>query len=183
MKRGLERMTLAFAEALKAAAEGEVPVGAAIFDGKGRLLACAHNRMESDRDPTAHAEILVLRAACARLQAGRLEGCEIYVSLEPCPMCAAAIGFARLRRLYFAAYDPKGGGVEHGARIFQQKSAFHCPEIYGGIGEGRGREILATFFRERRQEGPKAARETPARPQSARISVSSRPPHSDHEPS
>lgn len=145
-----ERMALALAEAERAAAEGEVPVGAVLFDAEGRFLAAAHNRVESDRDPTAHAEILVLRAACAELGAPRLDGSSIYVSLEPCAMCAAAIGFARVKRLYFGAFDPKGGGVEHGARIFEQKTTHHRPEIYGGLAERRARALLQAFFRERR---------------------------------
>jgi tRNA(adenine34) deaminase len=150
MTGDLERMALALVEAEAAAAEGEVPVGAVLFDGEGRLLAAAHNRVLGERDPTAHAEILVLRAASARLGSPRLDGSSIYVSLEPCPMCAAAIGFARVQRLYFGAYDPKGGGVEHGARIFEQKSAHHRPEIYGGIAEARAKKLLRAFFRERR---------------------------------
>ena len=151
MKRDCERMALALAEAEAAAAEGEVPVGAVLFDAEGRLLAAAHNRVLGLNDPTAHAEILALRAASARLGTSRLEGSSIYVSLEPCPMCAAAIGFARLKRLYFGAYDPKGGGVEHGPRIFDQRSAHHRPEIYGGIAEARAKKVVQAFFRERRR--------------------------------
>ncbi len=143
-------MALALAEAERAAGEGEVPVGAVLFDAEGRLLAAAHNRVLGESDPTAHAEILALRAGCARLGAPRLEGASIYVTLEPCPMCAAAIGFARVRRLYFGAYDPKGGGVEHGPRIFL--TALHRPEIYGGIAEGRASKLMRAFFRERRGE-------------------------------
>jgi tRNA(adenine34) deaminase len=143
-------MALALAEAEAAAARGEVPVGAVLIDGKGRVLAAAGNRVEADRDPTAHAEMLVLRAGAAQLGAKRLAECDLYVTLEPCAMCAAAIGFARLRRLYFGAYDPKGGAVEHGPRLFHQPSTLHLPEIYGGIEERRAAELLRAFFRQRR---------------------------------
>jgi tRNA(adenine34) deaminase len=142
-------MQAACAEAAAAAARGEVPVGAVLTDADGRIVAAAGNRVEADRDPTAHAEMLVLRAAAA-LGAKRLESCDLYVTLEPCPMCAAAIGLARIRRLYFGAYDPKGGGVEHGPRIFEQPTANHRPEIYGGIGERKAAALLRQFFRERR---------------------------------
>ena len=121
-----------------------------LVDAAGNLVAAAHNRVETDRDPTAHAELLVLRQAAARLGAAILAGCDLYVTLEPCPMCAAAIGFARLRRLYFGAYDEKGGGVEHGARIFDQPTCHHRPEIYGGIGEARAARLLREFFAVRR---------------------------------
>jgi tRNA(adenine34) deaminase len=154
MTRDRERMVLALAEAERAAAAGEVPIGAVLFDAGGGLLAAAHNRVESDRDPTAHAEILALRAGAARLGTPRLEGCEIYVTLEPCPMCAWAIGLARLKRLYFAAYDPKGGGIEHGPRIFDHPSPLPRPEIYGGIGEARAGALLRAFFRARRGPAP-----------------------------
>ncbi|MSO70587.1 MAG: nucleoside deaminase [Alphaproteobacteria bacterium] len=143
---------LALAEA--AGAAGEVPVGAVVVED-GRVLATASNRVETDSDPTAHAEILAIRAAAkARsIQKGgtpRLEGCDLYVTLEPCAMCAQAIAFARLRRVYFAAYDPKGGGVEHGAKIFSQPSCNHRPEVYGGIEEQRAGEMLRAFFRSQR---------------------------------
>lgn len=144
-------MDLALAEAEKAAAAGEVPVGAVLVDGSsGAILARAHNRVEADRDPTAHAELLAIRAAAAALGAPRLAGCDLYVTLEPCPMCAQAIAFARIRRLYFGASDPKGGGVEHGPRIFGQPTCHHRPDIYGGIGERRAAELLRAFFRARR---------------------------------
>jgi tRNA(adenine34) deaminase len=143
-------MALAFAEAEAAAVRGEVPVGAVLVDHAGVVLAAAGNRVETDRDPTAHAEMLVLRAGAARLGAPRLVECDLYVTLEPCAMCAAAIGLARLRRLYFGAYDPKGGAVEHGPRILSQATTHHRPEIYGGIEERRGAELLRTFFRQRR---------------------------------
>jgi tRNA(Arg) A34 adenosine deaminase TadA len=143
-------MHLALAEAEAAAMRGDVPVGAVLVDGERRVLAAAGNRVEADHDPTAHAEMLVLRAAAARLGAARLDECDLYVTLEPCAMCAAAIGFARLRRLYFGAYDPKGGAVEHGPRLFDQPTMHHRPEIYGGIEEGRAGELLRDFFRARR---------------------------------
>ena len=144
------RMTLALAEAEAAARRGEVPVGAVVVDRSGKVLAAAGNRVEADRDPTAHAEILALRAAAARLRAKYLTECDLYVTLEPCAMCAAAIGLARLRRLYFGAYDPKGGAVEHGPRLFDQPTTHHRPEIYGGIEEGRAAELLRAFFHQRR---------------------------------
>jgi tRNA(adenine34) deaminase len=143
-------MVLALAEAEKAAARGEVPVGAVLVDREGRVLAAAGNRVETDRDPTAHAEMLVLRAGAVRLGTARLADCDLYVTLEPCAMCAAAIGLARLRRLYFAAYDPKGGAVEHGPRLFEQPTTHHRPEIYGGIEERGAGELLRAFFRDRR---------------------------------
>jgi tRNA(Arg) A34 adenosine deaminase TadA len=127
-------MDLALEEAEAAAAAGEVPVGAVLVDGEtGVVLARTHNRVEADKDPTAHAELLAIREAAQRLGAKRLAGADLYVSLEPCPMCAQAISFARLRRLIFAAYDPKGGGVEHGPRIFAQVTCHHRPEVVGGV--------------------------------------------------
>jgi tRNA(Arg) A34 adenosine deaminase TadA len=143
-------MARALDEAAAAGAAGEVPVGAALVDGAGAIIAAAGNRVERDHDPTAHAEMLVLRTGAARLSARRLAGCDLYVSLEPCPMCAAAIGLARISRLYFAAYDPKGGGVEHGPRIFDQPTCHHRPEIYGGIAERTAGELLRRFFQARR---------------------------------
>ncbi len=144
-------MDLALEEAEAAAAAGEVPVGAVLVDGTtGEVLARAHNRVEADADPTAHAELLAIRAAAQRLGAKRLVGADLYVSLEPCPMCAQAISFARLRRLVFAAYDPKGGGVEHGPRIFQQATCHHRPEVVGGVQERRASDLLKAFFRDRR---------------------------------
>ena len=140
---------LALAEA--AGEAGEVPVGAVIVDARsGEMLAEAANRTERDADPTAHAEMLAIRAAARRLGEKRLAGCDLYVTLEPCPMCAQAIAFARIRRLYFGAADRKGGGVENGARIFDRPSCHHSPEIYGGIGEVRAAALLQAFFRERR---------------------------------
>jgi tRNA(adenine34) deaminase len=144
-------MALALAEAERAAARGEVPVGAVLVVGdSGEVLAASGNRVEELADPTAHAEMLVLREAASRRAAPRLVDCDLYVTLEPCPMCASAIALARLRRLYFAAYDPKGGGVEHGARIFAQPTCNHRPEVYGGLEERRAAELLRQFFGERR---------------------------------
>jgi tRNA(Arg) A34 adenosine deaminase TadA len=143
-------MKLALAEAEAAAARGDVPVGAVLVDGEGRVVAAAGNRVEADHDPTAHAEMLVLRAGAARLETAWLAECDLYVTLEPCAMCAAAIALARLRRLYFGAYDPKGGAVEHGPRLFDQPTTHHRPEIYGGIEERRAGEFLHDFFRARR---------------------------------
>ncbi len=144
-------MERALEEAARAATEGEVPVGAVLIDApNGAVLAASGNRVEALKDPTAHAELLVLRAGAAALQTPRLEGCDLYVTLEPCAMCAAAISFARIRRLYFGAYDPKGGAVEHGARFFELPTCHHRPEIYGGIEEARAAALLKRFFAERR---------------------------------
>jgi tRNA(Arg) A34 adenosine deaminase TadA len=144
-------MALALQEAEHAAARGEVPVGAVIVDSAGgEVLARAGNRTEALNDPTAHAEILAIRKATAEAGVPRLDVCDLYVTLEPCAMCAAAISFARIRRLYFGAYDPKGGGVEHGARFFQQPTCHHAPEVYGGLEESRAAELLVKFFEERR---------------------------------
>jgi len=144
-------MRLALAEAAAAAARGEVPVGAVLVEAAtGSVLARAGNRVEELADPTAHAELLAIRAAAAALGAPRLVGVDLYVTLEPCPMCAQAIAFARLRRVYFAAYDPKGGGVEHGPRIFDQPGCNHRPEVYGGIAEGEAAALLQDFFKRRR---------------------------------
>jgi len=145
-----EPMRLAFAEAEAAAGRGEVPVGAVVVDGSGKVLASAGNRTIEQQDPTAHAELLAIRAAARAVGSERLTGCDIYVTLEPCAMCAAAISFARLRRLYFGAEDEKMGGVEHGPRIFAQATCHHRPEVYGGIGEQRAKDLLKGFFRERR---------------------------------
>jgi tRNA(Arg) A34 adenosine deaminase TadA len=147
---GNRAMILALDAARAAAAQGEVPVGAVLVDEAGAVIAAAGNRVERDRDPTAHAEMLALRQGAARLGAKRLGGCDLYVTLEPCPMCAGAIGLAHIRRLYFGAYDPKGGGVEHGPRIFAQPTCHHRPEIYGGIAERAAGELLREFFQARR---------------------------------
>jgi tRNA(adenine34) deaminase len=143
-------MERALAEAEQAAARGEVPVGAALLGPDGTLLASAGNRTLELGDPTAHAELLAIRAAAAALGAPRLAGCDLYVTLEPCPMCAQAISFARIQRLYYGAADPKGGGVAHGPRIFASSSCHHAPEVYGGIGERRAAELLRAFFHARR---------------------------------
>jgi tRNA(Arg) A34 adenosine deaminase TadA len=143
-------MALALAAAEAAAALGEVPVGAVLLDPAGTVVAASGNRVERDGNPTAHAEMLVLREGAVGLGMKRLAGCDLYVTLEPCPMCAAAIGLARIRRLYFGAYDPKGGGVEHGPRIFDQPTCHHRPEIYGGIGERAAADLLRRFFAARR---------------------------------
>lgn len=146
----LSPMTLALAEAAAAAGRGEVPVGAVICDAGGRVLAAAGNRVLEQKDPTAHAEMLAIRAAAAALGSERLIGCDLYVTLEPCAMCAQAISFARLRRVYFGASDPKGGAVEHGARIFEQPTCHHRPEVYGGLSERAAAGILKDFFAKRR---------------------------------
>jgi tRNA(Arg) A34 adenosine deaminase TadA len=142
-------MSRAFQEAQAAFERGEVPVGAVIARG-GEILSRAGNRTLEDRDPTAHAEILAIRAACRTLGSERLAGCDLYVTLEPCAMCAAAISFARVRRLYWAAPDPKGGAVEHGPRFFAQPICHHAPELYGGIRETEAADLLRRFFATRR---------------------------------
>jgi tRNA(Arg) A34 adenosine deaminase TadA len=143
----LSPMERAFIEAEAAAARGEVPVGAVVVDAvTGQIIAASGNRTEEDADPSAHAEILAIRAAAKVRRAPRLPDCDLYVTLEPCAMCAAAIGFARIRRVYFGAYDPKGGAVEHGPRWFTQSTCLHRPEIYGGIEEVRAASLLREFF-------------------------------------
>lgn len=139
----------AFAAARAAAEAGEVPVGAAVVRD-GIVLAVAHNQPRRLNDPTAHAEILAIRAACAVLGEERLTGCDLYVTLEPCPMCAGAISIARIRRLYYGASDPKGGGVEHGPRVFDQPTCHHVPEVYGGFREREAAALLQDFFAQRR---------------------------------
>ena len=143
------RKALQIAEAAQGG--GDVPVGAVVVDATGALLGQGHNRREADADPTAHAEILAIRAAAVAIGEPRLPDCDLYVTLEPCAMCAAAIGFARIRRVYYGAYDPKGGAIEHGPRWFQQPTCHHQPDIYGGIEEGRAGELLRDFFAARRQ--------------------------------
>ncbi|MBI2242362.1 MAG: nucleoside deaminase [Magnetospirillum gryphiswaldense] len=142
-------MKQALDQAIAAAARGEVPVGAVLVKD-GRVVVADGNRVEEMSDPTAHAEIQVIRAAGTLLKSPRLEDCDLYVTLEPCPMCAAAIAHARLRRLYFGAYDPKGGGVEHGARVFERSTCHHHPEVVGGLHEVEAAAILRDFFRQRR---------------------------------
>ncbi len=144
-------MDAALAEARAAAARGETPVGAVLVDpAAGAAVARAGNRTRELSDPTAHAEILAIRAACAAAGTERLPGLDLYVTLEPCPMCAAAIGFARIRRLYYGAADPKGGGVAHGPRVFSHPTCHHRPEIYDGLGAAESAGLLRAFFAERR---------------------------------
>lgn len=143
-------MDIALAEAERARDLGEVPVGAVVVSAEGELLAAASNRTVALRDPTAHAELLAIRAACDKRASERLTDCDLYVTLEPCAMCAAAISFARIRRLYFGASDPKGGAVEHGPRFFSQTTCHHAPELIAGVGEERAAELLKRFFAERR---------------------------------
>lgn len=142
-------MAQALAEAAAGARAGEVPIGAVVVKD-GRVLAAAHNTPRTTHDPTAHAEILAIRQAARVLGNERLDGCELWVTLEPCAMCAGAIAHARIARLYYAATDPKGGAVEHGARIFEQAQCLHRPEVYSGMGESDAAELLRAFFRERR---------------------------------
>ena len=149
MSRRVDPFSRAFDEARAAATRGEVPVGAVVWRD-GAVLAAAGNRTVADRDPTAHAEILAIRAACAALGSERLTGCDLYVTLEPCAMCAGAISFARLRRLYYAAADPKGGAVDHGPRFFAQATCHHAPDVYGGIRDLEAGALLRAFFRDRR---------------------------------
>ncbi len=144
-------MAVALAYARRGGSLGEVPVGAVVVDGPtGDILARRHNLVEAHKDPTAHAELLALRAAARRLSSARLSHCDLYVTLEPCPMCAQAISFFRIRRLYFAAPDPKGGGVEHGPRIFTQPTCHHRPEVIGGLRESECGAALKDFFKARR---------------------------------
>ena len=143
-------MDMALVEARAAAAAGEVPVGAVIVGPDGTRLACTANRVERDADPTAHAEILAIRDAAKALRSPRLIDCDLFVTLEPCAMCAQAISLARVRRLVFAAYDPKGGGVEHGARVYQHTTCHHAPEIVGGLRESEAGQMLKEFFQARR---------------------------------
>lgn len=143
-------MARALDEARAAGARGEVPVGAVVADSTGHVIAAAGNRTRELNDPTAHAEILAIRVACTALANERLTGCDLHVTLEPCPMCAAAIGYARIARLYYGASDPKSGGVEHGTRVFAHASCHHVPEVYGGIGDSAAAELLHEFFGTRR---------------------------------
>ncbi|HLP70580.1 MAG TPA: nucleoside deaminase [Rhizobium sp.] len=144
-------MELALAEAEAAGKRGEVPIGAVVvLDGE--VVASAGNRTRELHDVTAHAEIAAIRLAAERVGDERLSGADLYVTLEPCTMCAAAISFARIRRLYYGAEDPKGGGVDNGVRFYAQPTCHHAPEVYSGIGERPAAEILKAFFRERREE-------------------------------
>lgn len=144
-------MSLALEEAKKASLRGEVPVGAVIVHGPSdKVLSRASNRVMELKDPTAHAELLAIREACQAMESERLTDCDLYVTLEPCPMCAQAISFARIRRLYFAAEDKKGGGVENGAIVFNAKSCHHKPEVYGHIMTEPSARLLRDFFKDRR---------------------------------
>lgn len=144
-------MEAALDEAERAAARGEVPVGAVLVDSaSGRIVSAAGNEVEALNDPTAHAEILAIRRACVELSDPRLQAHDLYVTLEPCAMCATAIAHARLRRLYFGAYDPKGGGVDHGARVFERATCHHRPEVVGGVMESKCGDLLKGFFKDRR---------------------------------
>ncbi len=144
-------MGRALEEAMRAARRGEVPVGAVVVDAEENVvIAACGNRVIERHDPTAHAEMLAIREAADKLSNERLVGCDLYVTLEPCPMCAQALALARIRRLYFGASDPKGGGVEHGPRIFEQPTCHHRPEIYGGIDAQRATALLKDFFSTRR---------------------------------
>jgi tRNA(adenine34) deaminase len=143
-------MDLALAEAIHARDLGEVPIGAVVVSADGEALASAGNRTLALHDPTAHAELLAIRAACERLGSERLSDCDLYVTLEPCAMCAAAISFARIRRLYFGAPDPKGGAVEHGPHFFTQATCHHAPEVIGGLGETKAASLLREFFAQKR---------------------------------
>ena len=143
-------MDRALTEAQAAAERGETPVGAVVVAPDGAVLAAAGNRVRAATDPSAHAEMLALRAAARAFGSERLTGCDLYVTLEPCPMCAGAISLARIRRLYYGAADPKSGGVDHGARVFAHPTCHHAPEVYGGIAEAECAALLRQFFRERR---------------------------------
>ena len=144
-------MDLAFLQAEAAGARGEIPVGAVIVDpATGEVLAAAGNETEARHDPTAHAEMMAIRAAAAKVAAPRLAGCDLYVTLEPCAMCAGAVSHARLRRVIYGAYDPKGGGVDHGAKVFSQPTCHHRPEVAGGIDAQRAETLLKDFFAARR---------------------------------
>ena len=147
-------MQIALHEARKAALLDEVPVGAVVVHGEtGEVVATAHNEMVHSCNPTAHAEMLAIQRACHLVGENRLNEYDLYVTLEPCPMCAQAISFARFRRIYYGAYDPKAGGVEHGPRIFQSSSCFHKPEVIGGVDEVGCGKILVEFFQKKREEG------------------------------
>jgi tRNA(Arg) A34 adenosine deaminase TadA len=148
--KAVRPMELALEEAERARDLGEVPIGAVVMNAAGEVLASAGNRTLALRDPTAHAELIAIRAACAKLGSERLTGCDLYVTLEPCAMCAAAISFARIRRLYFGAADPKGGAVEHGPRFFSQPTCHHAPEVVGGLSEQKAAALLKDFFASRR---------------------------------
>jgi len=147
----IDPMEAAFEQAHKAEMRGEVPIGAVLVNGNmGTIIAAQGNRVEELKDPTAHAEILLIRDATKLKQSPRLIDCDLYVTLEPCPMCAQAISFARIRRLFFAAYDAKGGGVDHGPRIYSHTTCHHTPEVIGGIREQQAAQMLQAFFKSKR---------------------------------
>lgn len=148
----MSHMDLAFEAAEAAAARYEVPVGVVLVDAKGKIVACEGNRMRELCDPTAHAEMLAIRRACQNMGTERLPGYALYATLEPCAMCATAISFARVQRVYFGASDPKGGGVEHGALVFNQPTCHHVPEVYGGFQQTRAEEMLRRFFAGKREK-------------------------------
>ena len=143
-------MNMALEEAAKALERGEVPIGAVIVENSGNIVARAGNETRARLDPSAHAEVLAIREACTVLKTERLVNCDMYVTLEPCAMCAALIANARIRRIYFAASDPKSGGIQQGARIFDRKQTHHVPEIYSGIGEEKAAKLLRKFFSKKR---------------------------------
>lgn len=148
---GLPYFDIALEEAYLASERGEVPVGAAIIEiPTGKVLAKAGNLVETNKDPTAHAEVLVIREATRIVGTPRLKNCDLYVTLEPCPMCAAAISLARIRRLYFGAFDPKSGGVDHGPEIYSHSTCHHIPEVIGGIKETLCKKLLIEFFHDKR---------------------------------
>ena len=147
----IDPMEAAFEQARMAETRGEVPIGAVLVNSNtGEILSAHGNRIEELSDPTAHAEMLVIREAALKKQSPRLIDCDLYVTLEPCPMCAQALSLARVRRLYFAAYDPKGGGVDHGPRIYNHPTCHHAPEVIGGVREQEASKMLQTFFRGKR---------------------------------
>lgn len=150
MTQDTNPMVEALKEAQRSALANEVPIGAVLVDSSGKIVARAHNLTETKCDPTAHAEVLVIRMRCEEVGAPRLPDHDLYVTLEPCALCAAAIAAARIRRVYFGAYDPKGGGVEHGPRIFDQPTIHHKPEIYGGLDEEAAAKLLQDFFKDKR---------------------------------
>ena len=143
-------MNVALEEAAKALERGEVPIGAVIVENSGNIVARAGNETRARLDPSAHAEVLAIREACTVLKTERLVNCDMYVTLEPCAMCAALIANARIRRIYFAASDPKSGGIQQGARIFDRKQTHHVPEVYSGIGEEKAAKLLRNFFSKKR---------------------------------
>jgi tRNA(adenine34) deaminase len=142
-------MEIALEEARAAGERGEVPVGCVLVRG-GEIIACAGNRTVADRDPTAHAEMIAIRDAARALSSERLEDCDLYVTLEPCAMCAGALSFARIRRLYYGAADPKGGAIENGVKFFASPTCHHRPQVYGGLAEAAAGDLLKRFFKDRR---------------------------------